>query len=172
MTPAGSPGSTGLSVLVVCTANQCRSPLAEFALRRAAAGAGLGWTVSSAGTRAVSGRGPDRQVSRILTDQGVDLTGWRSRRVDAESIEQSDLILVMSEHHRADIGMLVPSALPRTWLLLEYAARARGSDLDSGTSDSFEVADPVGRSRRAFLRCARQLESAAADIVSGRPPRR
>ena len=176
------------SILVICTANRCRSPLAEFALRRAARTAGLGWSVGSAGTRAVPGQRADPKAVRILAEDGEDLTDWRTRRVGTEILSRSDLILVMSEVHRAEISMLDPAVLPRTRLLLGFAGqvarldRSRLSPPDLGPallaeargrqgtpeSEPLEVADPVGRSRRAFLRCARELETAAADIVFGR----
>jgi len=39
-------------VLFVCTANHCRSPIAEHLLRRELASRDLDWSVASAGTRA------------------------------------------------------------------------------------------------------------------------
>lgn len=125
---------------------------------------------------------------RILTDHGEDLSRWRSRRLDGELVDRSDLILVMSEEHRADLAMLNPAALIRTRLLLGFADQVARLDRSSFSADlgpelvagarrvsgrpdpePLDVADPVGRPRRAFLRCARQVEAAAADIVFGRP---
>ena len=115
--------SAAFSVLFVCTANQCRSHWLN-SLSPVRSGR-LGWTgpwaqpgfVPSPGTpsRSPGGPHPDRQ--------GEDLTGWISRRVDRSLISTQDLILVMTQEHRAELGMLDPSALPRTHLLLNFAAQ-------------------------------------------------
>ncbi len=47
--PVVEPGTAG-EVLVVCRANVCRSPAAQFLLAEALRKAGIDWSVSSAGT--------------------------------------------------------------------------------------------------------------------------
>ena len=177
-------------ILTVCTANQCRSPLAEFALRRAADEAGLDWTVGSAGISAFPGQPPDPKVTEILTRAGEDVTGWSSRRVEEDLLSTSDLILVMERSHRSEIAFLQPAVLARTHLLLGFAQRVAEFDRRGTTPDTLgaalleagarqplqpsaadlEVVDPVGRSRRSFRRCAAELDEAAQLIVTGRVP--
>ena len=85
-------------VLFVCTGNIFRSMSAEYALR-AALGEGSGYVVSSAGTEAV----PQR-VSSIVTGRlrelGINASGHRQRRVDAELLGQSDLVVAMGLDHQ------------------------------------------------------------------------
>ena len=62
------------NVLAVCTMNQCRSPMIELLLRRAAAAEpALDWSVSSAGTHAFQGAtGP--LAAEMLAERGVSST--------------------------------------------------------------------------------------------------
>jgi len=66
------------SVLVVCTGNLCRSPLAEALLRRRLQEAGLDADVASAGTAAPPDATPDPKLQRVATEHD-----WTSRRIGA-----------------------------------------------------------------------------------------
>ncbi|MBM3957291.1 MAG: hypothetical protein FJ313_04485, partial [Gemmatimonadetes bacterium] len=79
-----SRGWVVFRVLLVCTGNQCRSPMAEALLRRLAAtdsAAPLEIRVSSAGTAAPAGFPATQQAQEACAEEGIDLTGHRSRPV-------------------------------------------------------------------------------------------
>lgn len=168
-------------VLIVCTANQCRSPLAEFLLRDLVAEHRMNWTVGSAGTHAIPGRPMDPKAQRLLERRGLDVADWRSRQVDTDLVGDAEVILTADREHRSLLVRSRPDLVRRTFPVLRFArlaARVRDSGqwcpsrdpmsvlVDAvrrvelpGSADE-DLADPVGRSFRHFKRCADQLDDA------------
>ncbi len=164
------------SVLIVCTANICRSPMAErllvewFARRRPADALELG----SAGTHARPGRGPARGMQAVALAWGLDLSAHRARRVDAGLARAHDLIITMEDAHRSAVSRLAAGLGRRTFTLTEldelithepvpagpglrglvdgwHAARARVS------LHAPDVDDPYGGPDAGYARTAQQL---------------
>lgn len=109
------------SILVVCTGNVCRSPLAEGFLRAALEGR-LGTsapTVSSAGTAGWDGSPAMAESVAAAAERGVDISGHRGRELHPEDVNEADLIVGMSAEHRDAVIRLVPEAADRTFTLKE-----------------------------------------------------
>src|SRR5918995_2210750 len=91
-------------VLVVCTGNVCRSPIAE-GLLRAAFVERMGPDapeVASAGTMGWTGSRADPSSIRAAAERGVDISGHRAREVSDEEVARADLVVAMDpEHARA-----------------------------------------------------------------------
>jgi len=106
-------------VLFVCTANICRSPLAEALLRQRLRRMSLAGRVEvrSAGTSAVPARRPDPRVRRLAEEAGVALGRTRSRPLTREMIRRSDLVLVMP-------GAMLPRRTRRIAIPTTQAARS------------------------------------------------
>ena len=118
------PDTTERRVLVVCTANVCRSPVAERALQRE-------WDRQRrAGRRAIRRhrRRPAR-VHRYTVEAAhfthIDLSDHRSRRLDAALIatDGADLVLGMTRQHLRAAIDLDPSCWPRAFTFRELARR-------------------------------------------------
>lgn len=94
-----------LRVLFVCTANICRSPLAEGLLRHRLRMDGLAARVQvhSAGTAAMRGLRPDPRVIQMAAEQGVRLGRIRSRRLTTKILSRSDYVLVMDRSQLEEI---------------------------------------------------------------------
>jgi protein-tyrosine phosphatase len=182
-------GGVSESVLIVCTANQCRSPLAEHLLRHALVSVGLDWTVESAGVYANPGRPIDPDVSAVLDELHVaHQPDWASRGLTASDIAQADLVLTAERAHRTAVVTLVPSAVSRTFTLLEFARilpaapptgpagattpaglirLAEAARVHAGpTRDADDLADPINQGRQRFRECAAQISRAVDRIVS------
>ena len=191
MPPGAARPSAPFRILVVCTANQCRSPLVEFALRRRCRQQGLDWSISSAGTRAMPGEPVHPYVRRLLEGHGDDQAGWASQRLSAELIGSADLVLASALDNRNQAVRLCPEAATRTFLLLPFAracgvwADGLGTTRDSAetlrrrvaeirqrlpaTEQGADLPDPIGRRYRVFRQLDRTVE-AATDEVIGRHP--
>jgi protein-tyrosine phosphatase len=101
-----------LSLLLVCTANICRSPLAAGLLRGELDRAGYGERVlvESAGTRAGPGGEPaDPRALTVAAQSGIDLGKHRSRAVAAEDFARFDRILAMDLANLAALEEACPS---------------------------------------------------------------
>lgn len=131
-------------VLVVCTGNICRSPMAEVLLRARLHAEGIGdrVSVSSVGTRAMIGQPMTRQAARQALDLGArwsDVVDHTARQLDEHALRTADLVLAMTRDHRRTIVQLRPQSVASTFTLREFVRLAASADLrfeaDLGTDD-------------------------------------
>jgi len=175
----------------------CRSPMAEAFLRRKLATTGyVDVRVGSAGLLE-SGRAVPEDGVSVMAGWGVDLEDHRSRQVTAEMLDAADVIVAMAREHLREIVVNAPDAWPRSFTLREIVRRgedigprAAGQPLDEwiaklhagrtpamlvGTSDTDDVPDPMGRSRRAFEDAATEIDELITRFVAlvwgEQPPR-
>jgi len=90
-------------ILVVCTANICRSPMAAALLRHALAAQPeplRSIPVISAGVAARNGEPATDHSVTALRKVGLDLSGHRSRPITAELLDRALAVLVMTDSHR------------------------------------------------------------------------
>ncbi|MCB1002487.1 MAG: hypothetical protein KDB40_24570, partial [Acidimicrobiales bacterium] len=178
---AGGP----LQVLVVCTANVCRSPMAEGLLRTRAEAAGLDLVVASAGTR----KGPlpvDPVAVKALGEFGVDISAHQPRRVtrDLVATDGAGLILTMTRAHLRDIAVMGPGVFQRTYTLREAVRRLEvtpnGGDLPAMIAAAGEgrkpsdlmrddpgddIDDPYNNGYAAVLKAATEIDQLVQRLV-------
>ncbi|PKI90857.1 low molecular weight phosphatase family protein [Actinomycetales bacterium SN12] len=135
-------------VLMVCTGNICRSPMAEVLLRARLADIPL--RVQSAGTRGLIDKPmtPDAQQLAIAHGAAGDhAAAHRARWLTEPVANGADLIIAMAREHRTSAVELAPSKLRQTFTLRELAR------LTDGLSDEQirEAADAAGADPRARL---------------------
>ncbi|MBW4042736.1 MAG: hypothetical protein HIU86_11550, partial [Acidobacteria bacterium] len=110
--------------LVVCTANVCRSPLAQRTLEHALAGSPLGDVhVSSAGTRALEGE-PMCAVSAEDLDPGdaAYATDHRARQLTGDLVRDADLVITMERAQRSAAVQAAPGSQSKVFTLREVEA--------------------------------------------------
>ena len=109
-------------ILLVCTANECRSPYAGSVLHSILREGGVhAVALATAGTHVTPGLPMCEEAAERLPD--LETNGaHRARPVEPEDIESAGLILVAERHHRATIVRMSPAASTRTFTLLEAAA--------------------------------------------------
>ena len=113
-------------ILVICTGNLFRSPLAAGLLQQGFDEVSPGrFRVDSAGTAGVSGAPVTHGVRSVAADWGFDLSGFRARRLQRADIIASDLILGMERQHRSQAVIVDPRALRRSFTLREFARIVR-----------------------------------------------
>ena len=118
------------SVLFVCLGNICRSPLAEGALRAAAAARGLAVTVDSAGTGGWHvGAPPDPRAQAVARAHGVDISGLRARQVGAVDFDRFTHVVAMDRDNLAALRRLAPTGGAALSLLLDHVPGRAGQSV-------------------------------------------
>lgn len=97
------------AVLFVCLGNICRSPLAEAAFRVEMARAGLALTVDSAGTAGWhAGEPPDPRAQAVARRHGIDIAGYRARRVTPQDFTAFSHIVAMDPDNLDALRAICP----------------------------------------------------------------
>lgn len=144
-------------VLLVCTANICRSPAAE---RLLAARLAPSVEFVSRGVRAVPGAPMCEASAAWAAEHGAGfVAGHRSTQLEVDDVRSATLILTASERHKAGVISLRPSAQIRTYTL-KQAARIIRWRLEQGGRP------PVGEPADRLLWLAEEL-----DVHRGTAPR-
>ncbi len=130
------------SILFVCSANQCRSPMAEALFKSILDEADLGdtWRVESAGVWAYSGESATPSARRVMRERSLDIENHRSRPVTEGLISQFDLVLVMESRHAKALQGQFPAYTDRVKLF--SALIGRTDDIDdpvTGTLNTYRV---------------------------------
>lgn len=136
------------TILVVCTANQCRSPLGEAILQNILQQEhpDTAWQVESAGTWAINGRSAHPDMQTAAAEANYQLAEHRSRNVDAIPLEQFDLILTMEQSHKEALQIEFPTVRERIYLLSEMVGI------------QYDIPDPIGGPLNDYRATVRELE--------------
>jgi protein-tyrosine phosphatase len=175
-------------VLVVCTANVCRSPMVEALIARRLAREGVNAVVRSAGVHARDAAPPIAEVVAVMREFGIDVSGHVSRPVMPELIKGADLVIGLAREHVRETVVLEPDSYGRTFTLRELVRRSRaagarpaGTELVSwlesltadrdveaflGASPDDDVADPVGRPLAVVRQTAAELSDLVQETVA------
>ena len=101
-------------VLVICTGNVCRSPLAAALLADRLSREGYpSIRVESAGTHVARPAPPLPYVVQVLAERGIDISGHRARLVTPEMLRRAALVLVMEKAQADHLRALAPEVSPQ-----------------------------------------------------------
>jgi protein-tyrosine-phosphatase len=133
------------NILLICTANQIRSPLAEAILRKLLADRGLSeaYSVASAGTWAMDNEPPLTKAILVGQEYGVDISGHRSRMVNREMLENADLVLTMENRQKEALRYEFPENQEKIQLLTEMVGEAL--DIQDPVSGDFQTYQTIGQ---------------------------
>lgn len=149
-----------VGILFVCTANICRSPLAETVFRKKAEKAGIGGLLSidSAGTHDFRIDEPvDPMAALVAKRRGYEIPDRRSRQVGRADLERFDHVLAMDMKNMSALHRLgEPDLWQKPRLLLSYSRLYREK----------EIADPYGADEEKFEYVLDMIESATEGLLA------
>jgi protein-tyrosine phosphatase len=182
-----------VSVLIVCTGNVCRSPIAEAALRAALTDrfGNRAPAVSSAGTAGWEGSGAVGGSVEAAAERGYDIGDHVARMLTPAMVGDADLVLCMAAEHRDAIRSVASDgAGARAFTLKELvrlleelppaagtdpetladrvaeAAAARRSGAAANPLDE-DIVDPLGLSIEVIRAVAWEIDEWIERLVAG-----
>lgn len=128
------------SVLFVCSANQCRSPMAEALLKEITAKRDKNqeWTIESAGCWASPDFPATDTACEAMNERNLDLNFHLSQPVTEDLLNKFELILCMESDHKQYIQRNFPSSSSKVFLLSEMIGLKE------------DIWDPIGMSISAY----------------------
>ncbi len=183
-------GESGRSarVLVVCTANAIRSPFVAHLLHRRLSENGVeGFRIESAGTAARPGFPAEPGVIEMARAHGLDLAGYRTRRLDESLLRSVTAVLCAERAHRRLVLDMRPDLLDATFTIREFARLATAAEPAALAADDWpslvcaaarartrrradrdgddDIVDPIGRDASVWGEFERQALEAVDRIV-------
>ncbi len=152
------------NIIFVCTGNTCRSVIAEHLFRKmlseefkknpGAARALENIRVASAGIAPIPGMNTVPGTLKVLSEEGLDASGHRARRLTREEAENARLVLVMEERQKEEI---LKSTGP---------GGANVRHIDSFTpGEPEDIPDPFGHSMEFYNDSRRKLRRALEGLL-------
>ncbi len=143
-------------VMMVCTGNICRSPMAagllahylpvDFKERV---------KVTSSGTHALHGHQAQENAVEAMAQLGIDINHHRARQITRENARSADLILTMEANHLSEISGLLKRRHAKPMLLTEFDPQ----------SDSADIRDPYGEPLASYQNCIQILRPCIKGVI-------
>ena len=186
--PVGEPVETPpLNILIVCTGNICRSPLAEKLLQSRLAAAGVPAIVTSAGTRAMVDHPMTDEATFLATQYGSEPTLHVAQQLTAARIAAADLVLTATREHRGEVVSLHPRANRYAYTLNQFArlvsvvepvdtptindylaeiSATKGLSLPPTRPEDDDIEDPYRRSAEVYDRVGSVIDKSVTTITT------
>lgn len=141
-------------ILVVCTGNSCRSPMAEGFLKKELKQED-GFEIVSAGTSAMEGLSPTQPAIDVMKEEAIDISAYRSKPFSKDLIESSGLILAMANMHREFILNIMPEVRNKIYLYKEFAG-----------GENQDIEDPIGKPLAVYKNVKEEIKKSTEGIVN------
>jgi protein-tyrosine phosphatase len=148
-----------MRILFVCTANICRSVMAEGILKKLLANSPDSHTivVSSAGIDALENFTPDQKTLEVCTKRDIHIGSHKARQLTKVLLKETDIVLCMEKIHKQRILGAFPKFIKHVFLLKEYPHKS--------PTDDGEIKDPIGKPKNYYEKCFKEIEKEVQRIL-------
>jgi protein-tyrosine-phosphatase len=148
-----------MKVLFVCTANICRSVMAEGILMKLLTDCTDSHAIiaASAGLDALEGYTPDRTTTEVCNKRKVHIDSHKAQQLTKAMLKEADIVLCMEKIHKQRILGAFPKLIKKVFLLKEY--------LHQNSLGNAEVKDPTGKSIIHYQKCFHEIEKEVQRIL-------
>ena len=140
-----------MKILFVCTGNTCRSPIAAAIMNKIAKENEMDVTASSAGIFAEVGSGASENAVKAMRFYGISLKDHKSTQLSEAMINESDLVLTMTEGQRAMIEGYAPDKIFSLYGFFGYG--------------DYEITDPYGGDLSEYEQVAEEIYDVLVDLA-------
>ncbi len=148
-------------IVFVCTGNTCRSPMAEYLLKRALKARKLrGFKVCSAGIGAKKGTPMNEKSAQVLEEHGIKLGKFSSAPITEKLLKEAFIFVCMTERHKDFL-------MDMRWDVLRKAGE---EDIQNNVYSFYEVAgydipDPYGFGIEEYRQVYEMLDGGMSALI-------
>jgi protein-tyrosine-phosphatase len=138
-----------MKVMFVCTANTCRSAMAEAIFKQMV---GDKVDVYSSGIFAETGRSASKNSQEACKSHGIDLSNHTATNFRDSDIARMDLVLTATEYHKIKLRIYYPNL--EIYTIREYAGEY-----------PYDIDDPVGGTLEGYNACFEEIYKTLEKVV-------
>lgn len=135
---------TSYNLFFVCTANICRSPIAQGLAPVIGLQHNIQFEARSGGTMGLLGKPPAKNSIKTMNKIGIDISQQRSAAIHKEDLDWADYVLVMTPTHAKKLRARFPSYDDKILILANFGGMMK-------------IEDPVGKWIFAFHSCRKDI---------------
>jgi len=140
-------------VLMICSANICRSPFAECYFRYKLQQAGEFAEVYSRGILDMNGKGVPEDGITVAQEMGVKLSRHHSTKLENADLDRAALVMIMEQQHRQYLLQMRPQCVGKIFFLSQPTGGAEVPDPMKKGVDAFRVSyQVIARNIDAWLK--------------------
>ena len=144
------------NVLIICTGNICRSPMAVGLLRKELMGHPE-IRIISAGIIAGDGNTASSNAVEAMKEIGISIAGHRSRHLTKEVLKSSDIVIVMTQAHKLEVVHMLDAPGKEIYLIKEFSSNEHEKNMN--------VSDPIGESILVYTKCRDEIKLCVKNLA-------